>query len=165
MKILICGSERIKSRIEDQRNCFMLTAEVTWVLCNGIISLKFLFDKKIAYHLLFLGETFLFHVPLHPIRDNHWEYVVSSLPWRRSLLIHLWLPHILSWFALPDHLQNLWGTPFSLRSRRRPDWQCRMKWWLGWKTTISLQLFWSIELWASALILWWYRQSKRVKRS
>lgn len=111
---------------------------------------------------LFLDRLFY---PLPQVSDNHWEHFVSFLPWRRSLLIHLWPPHILSWFALPDHLLNLWGIPFSLLSRRQPDWQCRMKWWLGWKTTISLQLFWSIELWASALILWWYHQSKGVKHS
>lgn len=90
-------------------------------------------------------------------------WMVRLLPWRRSLLIRLWLPRILSWFALPGHLLSLWAIPFSLLLRKQPDWRCRMKWWLGWKTTRFLQLFWSIELWASTLILWQHHQSKGVR--
>lgn len=123
------------------------------------------FILQVLKAFFFFLDRFLFPTLLLCIWKNHWEYIASSLPWRRSLLIHLWLPHILSWFALPDHLLNQWGIPFALLSRRQPDWQCRMKWWLGWKTTISLQLFWLRELWASTLILWWYHQSKSVKQS
>lgn len=145
------------------KNCFTLTAVGTWVLCNRIISLPFYFIKKLPKKIFFFLDRLLFHTLFPSVWDDHWEYTVSSLPWRRSLLIHLWRPHILSWFVLPNHPLNQWGIPFALLSRRRPDWQCRMKWWLGWKTTISLQLFWSRELWASTLILWWYHQSKSVK--
>lgn len=130
------------------------------------MSLWILFYKKycppIFIFIFFWRDSFIPHSPPLSRRQALGIYTVSFLPWRRSLLIHLWQPHILSWFALPDHLLNLWGIPFSLLSRRQPDWQCRMKWWLGWKTTIFLQLFWSIELWASALILWWYIIRVRV---
>ena len=98
-------------------------------------------------------------------RDRHWEGFTSFLPWRRSLSSHLWLPRILSWFVWPGRLRNRWGIPSFLLSRRQPGWQCRMRWWLGWKTTIFLQLFWSIEPWASAPILWQHHQSEGVKLS